>query len=429
MNQDLSYLSGIGAHWETEALKGALPIGQNSPQKPPYGLYAEQLTGSAFTRARHQNLRSWLYRIQPSVVQGAFQPQAHSHIDSNAEFPALSPNQLRWDPLPFPKKPTDFIEGLQPFLKNGCPLSQQGGLILLYAANHNSPSTYFYSADGEWMIVPQTGSLLLKTEFGRLTVSPEEIAVIPRGVKFQVELIDKEVRGYICENHGEPFQLPALGPIGANGLANPRDFKVPTAHFEEKKGAFQLLCKLNHKLFVAELNHSPLNVVAWHGNYAPYKYNLNHFNTINTVSFDHPDPSIFTVLTSPSDSPGVANMDFVIFPERWMVGENTFRPPYYHRNIMSEYMGLIKGVYDAKSDEFAPGGGSLHNIMSAHGPDAASFEAATNASLKAEKQIGTLAFMFESRYPWHPSRFALQGEILQKDYHDCWQGLKSHFKR
>lgn len=428
MNQDLSYLSGIGSHWETEALKGALPIGQNSPQTPPYGLYAEQLSGSAFTRARHQNLRSWLYRIRPSVVQGSFQPQAHLHLDSNAEFPPLSPNQLRWDPLPFPQKPTDFIEGLHLFLKNGCPLSQQGGSIFLYAANKNRPSTYFYSADGEWMIIPQAGSLLLKTELGHLKVSPEEIAVIPRGIKFQVELIDKEVRGYICENHGEPFQLPALGPIGANGLANPRDFRVPIAHFEEMEGTFELLCKLNHKLFSAKLNHSPLNVVAWHGNYAPYKYNLNDFNTINTVSFDHPDPSIFTVLTSPSDSPGVANMDFVIFPERWMVAEHTFRPPYYHRNIMSEYMGLIKGVYDAKSDEFAPGGGSLHNIMSAHGPDAASFEAATKATLKPEKQTSTLAFMLESRYPWHPSRFALQGDLLQKDYHDCWEGLKSHFK-
>jgi homogentisate 1,2-dioxygenase len=428
MNQDLRYLTGIHCYWETEALPGTLPIGQNSPQKAPHGLYAEQLSGSAFTRARHQNLRSWLYRIQPSVVHGAFKPYAHATINANQISQPLTPNQLRWNPLPSPKQPTDFIQGLHPFLKNGCPLMQQGGSIYLYAANQDREATYFYSADGEWLIVPQVGSLLLKTEFGDIQVKPTEIIVIPRGVKFQVKLLDKVVKGYICENHGEPFQLPELGPIGSNGLANPRDFQVPTARFEDKRGSFELICKLNHQLFSAEITHSPLNVVGWHGNYAPYKYDLTRFNTINTVSFDHPDPSIFTVLTSPSEILGVANIDFVIFPERWMVAEHTFRPPYFHRNIMSEYMGLIRGEYDAKSADFAPGGGSLHNCMSAHGPDDLTFNNASNDTLKPQKQTNTLAFMLESRLPWQPSTFALEGGLLQTNYQACWQQLTSHFK-
>ena len=168
-----------------------------------------------------------------------------------------------------------------------------------------------------------------------------------------------------------------------------------------------------------------IDVVGWHGNYAPYKYDLTRFNTMNTVSFDHPDPSIFTVLTSPSAKPGTANVDFVIFPPRWMVGEDTFRPPYFHRNVMSEYMGLINGVYDAKpAGGFEPGGGSLHNCMTPHGPETEAFNAASNAKLKPEYLGSTLAFMFESSLVYSPTRHGLETPALQKNYLNCWRGMK-----
>ncbi|HEX6160150.1 MAG TPA: homogentisate 1,2-dioxygenase domain-containing protein, partial [Thermoanaerobaculia bacterium] len=268
----------------------------------------------------------------------------------------------------------------------------------------------------------------LRTELGHVEVKPGEIAVIPRGTKFRVELQGDDARGYLCENFGAPFRLPDLGPIGANGLANPRDFLSPVAAYEEVEGDFELIAKFGGTLWSARIDHSPLDVVAWHGNYAPYKYDLARFNAINTVSFDHPDPSIFTVLTSPSDTPGTANCDFVIFPPRWMVAENTFRPPYFHRNVMNEYMGLIYGEYDAKAEGFVPGGGSLHNCMSGHGPDAATFEAASNAKLEPRYLGETLAFMFETRYVIRPTRFALETPLLQRDYWRCWQGIQKHFK-
>jgi len=302
-------------------------------------------------------------------------------------------------------------------------LGLSGLAIHIYAATKNMADTFFYNADGELLIVPQEGGLDIRTEMGNLHVKPKEIAVIPRGVKFQVNLVEGKGRGYICENYGQPFELPSLGPIGANGLANPRDFLSPTAAFEDKEGKYYLVAKMAGKFWQASLKHSPLDVVAWHGNYAPYKYDLATFNTLNTVSFDHPDPSIFTVLTSPSSILGVANVDFVIFPPRWMVAENTFRPPYYHRNVMSEFMGLIEGVYDAKTEGFTPFGSSLHNMMSAHGPDAATFEKATHAALMPEKQQATLAFMFESRLLLHPTKQALEHKTLQTDYAQCWQGL------
>ena len=288
-------------------------------------------------------------------------------------------------------------------------------------------SRFFYDADGELLIVPQAGALRLATEFGLLDVAPGEIAVIPRGVRFRVELRDASARGYLCENFGAALRLPELGPIGANGLANARDFLAPIAAFEERDGRFELMAKFGGRLWTAALDHSPLDVVAWHGNYTPYKYDLARFNVINTVSFDHPDPSIFTVLTSPSDTAGTANVDFVIFPPRWMVGEDTFRPPWFHRNVMSEYMGLVRGVYDAKAEGFAPGGGSLHNCMTGHGPDAATFERASSAALAPQKIDDTLAFMFESRYVIHPTRFALDAPQRQKNYQACWEGLAKRY--
>ena len=423
MSHTLSYLNGFGNHFESEALQGALVKGRNSPQRVPYGLYAEQLSGSAFTSPREVNLSSWLYRIRPSVLHGDFSPFTHSKLAGTPfDSTFTTPMQMRWDPLPYPSADCHFIESIFTLAGNGCIQMQTGAAIHLYAATRSMQDEFFYNSDGDFLIVPQEGNLRFKTEFGIIDVSPGEILVVQRGIKFQVQLLETKARGYICENFGLPFRLPELGIIGANGLAHTRDFLIPTAAYEENDGHFKLLAKFQGKLWEADINHSPLDTVAWHGNYAPYKYNLNLFNTINSVSFDHPDPSIFTVLTSPSHHRGVANVDFVIFPPRWMVSNETFRPPYYHRNIMSEYMGLIHGTYDAKETGFIPGGGSLHNCMSAHGPDVNAYHKAVSSSLQPEYYANTLAFMFESRQVWQLTREASQAEFRQTDYLQCWEG-------
>jgi homogentisate 1,2-dioxygenase len=425
---DLRYQSGFGSELATEALPGALPQGQNSPQKVAYGLYAEQFSGTAFTAPRHANRRSWLYRLRPAVAHGGFR-LLDARLLKSAPFEdvATPPTQLRWDPLPLPTAPTDFVEGLATMAGNGDTAMQAGIGVHIYTCNRSMHGRYFYDADGELLLVPQQGALQLATELGRLDVKPGEIALIPRGLRFQVALEDATARGYVCENYGASFRLPELGPIGANGLANARDFLAPVAAFEDREGDFELVAKFAGNLWSAPIDHSPLDVVAWHGNHVPYKYDLARFNTVNTVSFDHPDPSIFTVLTSPSDTPGTANVDFVIFPPRWIVAEHTFRPPWFHRNVMSEFMGLIHGVYDAKAEGFAPGGASLHNCMSGHGPDAATFDKASKVALAPHKIEDTLAFMFESRYVIRPTHFAMETPQLQKDYLDCWQGLAKHF--
>lgn len=428
-DQSLKYQSGFGNEFATEALSGALPKGQNSPQRPAYGLYAEQFSGTAFTAPRALNRRSWLYRIRPSVQHLPFK-QISNRLWQSAPFNEMpaTPNQLRWDALPIPTEPTDFIDGLITMGGNGNVAINSGIGIHIYAANQSMRERFFYNADGEMLIVPELGGLRFRTEMGVIEIAPGEICVLPRGLKFNVELLDQQARGYVCENYGAMFRLPDLGPIGANGLANPRDFLVPVAAYEEREGDFKLITKFQGHLWEAEIDHSPLDVIAWHGNYAPYKYDLAQFNTINTVSFDHPDPSIYTVLTSPSEIAGTANVDFVIFPPRWMVAEKTFRPPYFHRNVMNEFMGLIFGKYDAKEEGFVPGSASLHNCMSGHGPDAQTFEKASNAELTPQYIGNTLAFMFESRFVIRPTRFAMETPALQRAYYQCWQGLKKHFK-
>lgn len=419
-----AYLPGFGAHHVTEALPGALPEGQNSPQKPPFGLYAEQLSGTAFTAPRHENRRSWLYRLRPSAAHPPFRPFPQGLLRSGpfTEAPA-DPNRLRWDPVPVPDASQDFIEGLVTIAGNGDPATGAGMAAHLYLANRSMTDRTFYDADGELLILPQEGRLRLVTEFGVLDLAPGEMGVVPRGVKFRVELMDGTARGYICENYGALFRLPELGPIGSNGLANPRDFLAPVAAYEDVERPTEIVQKFHGALWSTTQDRSPLDVAAWHGDLYPYKYDLARFNTIGTVSFDHPDPSIFTVLTSPSDTPGTANADFVIFPPRWMVAEHTFRPPWFHRNLMSELMGLITGAYDAKAGGFAPGGISLHNCMSAHGPDVASWQGASNAELKPHKIDNTLAFMFESRWVFRPTAWAMTSPQLQSGYDACWDGF------
>ncbi|MBI2800295.1 MAG: homogentisate 1,2-dioxygenase [Gammaproteobacteria bacterium] len=427
---ELTYHSGFTNEHCSEALTGTLPIGQFSPQQVPFGLYAEKFSATAFTAPRHQNRRTWFYRIRPSVLHGAFSPLP-ARLWRTAplnEGPAI-PDQLRWDPLPMPTSPCDFIDGMVSMAATGNAALQLGMAAHVYAANQSMANRYFYNADAEMLILPQLGRLLLLTECGQLPVAPGEMALIPRGMKFRVELPDQAGRGYVCENYGALLRLPERGPVGSDGFANDRDFLAPHAWFEDREGEFELVCKFGGHFYRATLDHSPLDVVGWIGTAAPYKYDLSRFNVINTVSFDHPDPSIFTVLTAPSDTPGVANLDFVIFPPRWLVAEHTFRPPWFHRNVMSEFMGLIHGKYDAKERGFEPGGVSLHNCMSAHGPEQAAYAKATNLVLTPAKLDATLAFMFESRYVIQTTQHALQLTTLQTDYRACWDGLAREFQQ
>ncbi|MEU4726904.1 homogentisate 1,2-dioxygenase [Streptomyces sp. NPDC023588] len=428
----LEYLTGFGNEHSSEAVPGALPLGRNSPQRAPLGLYAEQLSGSAFTEPRSHNRRSWLYRIRPSAAHPPF-----TRIDNGAlrtgpftEAPA-DPNRLRWNPLPDPAPGTDFLAGLWTLGGNGDATQRTGMAIHLYAANAPMTDRVFSDSDGELLIVPERGGLLLRTELGLLAARPGDVALIPRGVRFRVELLDSDARGYVCENYGQPFQLPDLGPIGANGLAAARDFQAPVAAYEAPElldRPTEVVNKFCGNLWSATYDHSPLDVVAWHGSHVPYVYDLRRFNVLGSISYDHPDPSIFTVLTSPSDTPGLAGVDFVVFAPRWLVGEDTFRPPYFHRNVMSEYMGLIEGAYDAKAEGFVPGGGSLHNMMSAHGPDHETFERASAAELKPQKIDDGLAFMFETRWPITATAQAAGADHLQRGYDDVWQGLQRHFR-
>ena len=423
------YLSGFGNTFETEALPGALPVGRNSPQRCPYGLYAEQISGSPFTAPRATNERTWLYRIRPSVRHsGKFRRRDNGYWRTAPCLEHEMPlGQLRWSPTPIPSTPLTFVDGMRTMTTAGDAGTLTGMAAHVYLATRSMIDDVFWNADGELLIVLQQGELRFVTEFGIIDAAPGEIVVIPRGVKMRVELRGGPARGYVCENYGGAFTLPERGPIGANCLANARDFLSPMASYEDKEVPTRLIVKWGGALWETELPHSPLDVVAWHGNYAPYKYDLRRFNAVGSISFDHPDPSIFSVLSAPSETPGASNVDFVIFPERWMVAEDTFRPPWYHRNIMSEFMGLIYGVYDAKPDGFTPGGMSLHNCMLPHGPDLAAFEKATTGELKPVKLTGTMAFMFETRFPQRVTRYAANLETLQPDYADCWRGLKNNF--
>jgi homogentisate 1,2-dioxygenase len=429
MMSELQYQAGFGNQFTTEAVPGTLPQGRNSPQRAPHHLYAELLSGSAFTAPRAENRRTWMYRRQPSVVTGSYAPYEQPWLKTGAKDGVVSPpDPMRWHPAPIPDAPLDFVDGLRTVVVNGDVEAQTGMAAHLVLANRSMERRAFVNADGEMLVVPQQGAMTITTELGVLHVKPGEVALLPRGMAFKVA-VEGPTRAYVCENYGAPFRLPELGPIGSNGLANPRDFLVPVAAFEDDKGAYEVVRKVGGALWRTTQPRTPFDVVAWHGNLAPLKYDTVNFMAIGSISFDHPDPSIFTVLTSPTDTPGTANCDFVIFPPRWMVAEDTFRPPWYHRNLMSEFMGLVHGQYDAKPEGFKPGGMSLHNSMVPHGPDAEAFEKASSAPLAPHKLDNTLAFMFESRWRFHPTAYALQEAPLDKAYADCWSGLADRFAR
>ena len=429
---DFGYMPGFGNTHSTQAEVGAIPIGRNSPQLPPLGLYAEQLSGTAFTAPRAENKRSWLYRILPSVKHGT----GFAEVDCGnirtapCRESGLPSMQLRWHPIPVPEGgDLDFVNGLSTITTCGDASAQAGMASHVYTINASMHRKVFMSSDGELLIVPQLNSIKLATEFGIIMASPGEIAVIPKGVRFRVELVEGPARGYVCENYGSAFTLPERGPIGANCLANARDFLYPAAAYEDVEAEHELFVKSQGRMFRTVLPQSPMDVVAWHGNYAPYKYDLRRFAPVGAILFDHPDPSIYTVLTSQSDTPGTANADFVIFPERWLVMEDSFRPPWYHMNVMSEFMGLIYGAYDAKPEGFKPGGMSLHNALVAHGPDTDAFEAASNKVLEPERLSGTMAFMFETRYMQDPTEYASNLDLVDTGYSDAWDGLKRNFRR
>ncbi len=424
------YMPGFGNDFETEALPGALPQGRNSPQKCNYGLYGEQLSGTAFTAPSHQNERTWCYRIRPSVK--------HSHRYRKIDLPlwntapnvvpdVISLGQYRWDPVPYSDAPLTWLTGMRTMTTAGDVNTQTGMASHIYLVTASMEDTYFYSADSELLIVPQEGQLRFFTELGIIDLAPQEIAVIPRGLLYRVEVLNGPARGFVCENYGQTFALPSRGPVGANCLANRRDFKTPVAAFEDRETPSRVVIKWCGQFHETEIGHSPLDVVAWHGNYAPYKYNLNDYCPVGAILFDHPDPSIYTVLTAPSGVEGTANIDFVLFRDRWNVAEDTFRPPWYHKNIMSELMGNIYGQYDAKPQGFVPGGMSLHNMMLPHGPDKEAFEKASNATLEPQKLANTMSFMFETRFPQHLTQFAAQEAPLQDDYIDCWSDIEKKF--
>lgn len=427
---ELHYQTGFGNEFATEAMAGALPEGQNSPQQPAFGLYAELVSGTPFTAPRSQNRRTWMYRIRPAAAHEPFAEVDPGLMRSGPfdEVPA-PPTQLRWDPLPIPGRHTDFVDGIVTLGGNGDPSVQSGVAIHWYAANAPMQDRFFYNADGELVLIPQQGRVRVFTELGIVEARPSEICVVPRGIRFRVELPDGPVRGLLVENYGMPLRLPDLGPIGSNGLANPRDFQTPVAAFEDRDGGFQLTAKFQGRLWSAAIGYSPLNVVAWHGNYAPYKYDLLRFVALSTVSVDHADPSIYTVLTAPTAVPGTANMDLVAFPPRWQVTEHTFRPPAFHRNVASELLFLVQGKYFGKGRGFSPGGVSLHNCMSGHGPDADTYERASTEKLEPEYLADTLTAMVETQLVMRPTKFALETELRQREYYQSWLKIKNQFRR
>ena len=426
------YQNGFGNVLESETIPGTLPQGRNNPKT--ISLYTEQLSGSAFTQPRNLNLHTWLYRTQPSVVHNAQNPFQYGDFFGGGEDPTqgvLDPNAMRWSPFLSDDDASSshtFATGMHLLGSSGDPTTKSGLAIYVYLCRQDMKDSYMYNSDGDFLIVPQEGTLDVSTELGRLSVKPREIAVIPRGIVFSV---NGNGRGYVLEIYKGHFVLPELGPIGSNGLANARDVQYPVAWTEapfSKGTPATLYNKFGSRLWHKSITTTPFNVVAWHGNYLPFKYDLKNFCAVNSVTYDHLDPSIYTVLTCAGDEPGTALCDFVIFPPRWMsTDSNTFRPPWFHRNTMTEFMGLIQGGYDAKKG-FEAGGASLHSCMTPHGPDAVTYDkAVADPCDKPTYFSGGLAFMFETSHMLRLSKYALDHACRDVDYSKCWEQLPDRF--
>ncbi|KAH7409553.1 homogentisate 1,2-dioxygenase [Cadophora sp. MPI-SDFR-AT-0126] len=433
-NDPYEYQAGFGNHFESEAVPGTIPQGQNSPRCVRFGLYAEQMTASAFVAPRPSNKNAWLYRVRPAVAHEGF-TDLPDNKDTESNFMPInpkvhiSPTQLAWLPFDIPTEGgIDFVSGLKTVAGSGEPTLREGIATHVYTANTSMSQKAFVNSDGDFLIVPQQGSLDIQTEFGPLFVQPGEICVIQRGIRYRVELPDGPSRGYILEIWGSNFDLPELGPLGANGLANSRDFLTPKAKYEIKKERWEIVYKLGGKFFKSTQGHSPFDVVAWHGNYVPFKYDLTKFVNVGSISVDHIDPSIFCVLTAKSRDPTAPLADFLIFSPRWDVASHTYRPPYYHRNVASELMGLIYGGYGGRSDSFQPGGVSFECGMVPHGVAYEEFKAAS-AEPPPEMQIskGAVAFMFESSRPFTITDYAWNSKKKHEHEPKMWDNLVDNF--
>jgi homogentisate 1,2-dioxygenase len=418
---------------ESETLPGALPVDQNSPRSSPYGLYAEQLNATGFVAPREANRRSWMYRIRPSAEQGPLAPLAHERLRGDFSGEPVEANLAGWGPLPFPASPTDFVDGLATLGGAGSPSSRRGYAVHLYAANRGMEDRCFSDADGDLLLLPEEGSLTLLTELGVLQVHPGQLALVPRGVRFSVLLGGSRARGYVGESFGRPFSLPERGPVGANGLADARHFRGPVARHEERLcPGYRVTVKLGGALFEATQDHSPFDVVAWHGNHFPTVYDLAAFSPAGNARVDHIDPSIHTVLTSPLDEAGANGLDLVVFTPRWDATEHTFRPPYFHRNVATELNGIIREVASAGSP-FARGCCFLTPSFTPHGVLATGVERTLalddeRADQARRSADSSLWFQFESTLPFSPTAWARTAPNRVDDWPLVWGAYRRHFR-
>ncbi|KAH9874017.1 hypothetical protein IAQ61_004645 [Plenodomus lingam] len=376
-NDPYNYQAGWGNRHQSEVIPGTLPVAQNNPQEVRFGLYTEGITYSAFAAPRAHNYSTYMYRCRPAAAHNGYVPfESKSNIQNcflslNPKVATL-PEQAEWRPFPLPKEEEkiDFANGLHTLAGSGDPNIREGLALYVYMINSSMERRAFCNADGDFLICAQLGTLDIVTEMGKIFLQPGEICVIQRGIRFCMNLAPdtKVARGYITEVWGSMWELPDLGPLGGHGLANPRDFLYPVAAIDDNLHVdWQIVNKINGELVAIQQDHSPFDLVAWHGNVVPYKYDLTKFSSQNSTSIDHTDPSIFTVLTAKSRDPLTPLADFLWFGPRWDVATNTFRLPYFHRNSASEFLACLYGQGLGRSDDFQPGGGSFEGGHTPHG--------------------------------------------------------------
>ncbi|HEY3498273.1 MAG TPA: homogentisate 1,2-dioxygenase, partial [Polyangiaceae bacterium] len=424
--------AGFGNVHASEALPGALPHDRNTPRVGPYRLYPELTSGTAFTAERAENFRTWTYRIRPAAQQGLLEPLAHATFRDDFEDEPPEPNLTGFSPLPLPSAACDFVDGLVTIGGAGSARLRRGYAVHLYAANRNMEERAFYDADGELLLLPELGALRILTELGVLDVRPGEVALLPRGLRFSVALREAAARGYVAEVFGRHFRLPERGPIGSNGLAEARHFRTPAAWHEDRLApGYRIAAKLGGALYEARQDHSPFDVVAWHGNHCPYVYDLALFTPAGYTRVDHPDPSIHTVLSAPLDERGTHSLDLVVFPPRWDATEGTFRPPYFHRNATTEINGIVREV-SSPGSMFVPGCLFLTPSMTPHGPVAAGVERAFSLSdAEADKphrySENACWFQFETALPFSLTPWARNAPHRLHDWHSKWGSYRSYF--